>query len=130
MIQRSFQSYLPSDTGIAAYVEDRIYGGRAPDEKKKGAFLVYSKAADYPTTASYCGPDVIQRCYFQFDSFSKSYDESILLSKAVKGALIGFTGMMGDTRVKLVTLEAEFEMLDVEPGLNRVSTTLQFWYVE
>jgi Protein of unknown function (DUF3168) len=127
MIEESFQTYLISDSGINAIVGDRVYGLIAP-QKVLPPFLVYLKVGDYPIAAGYCGPDAARHCVFQFDSYAKSYLGALRLAEAVRTALVGFTGTIGDTRIAFVSMETEFHAPDPEPGLFRVSNTFEIWY--
>ena len=126
MIQDALVARITADAGMHALIQDRVYALLAP-QGVRSPYLVYTNVATH-RESTYCASDLMQQAMYQFDSYSKNYREALLVAKALKLCLLDFEGAMGDTHVASVKLENESELLDPDPGLYRVLTTLIIWH--
>jgi hypothetical protein len=125
-IESDIFTFLKADTSLFTGAAGGIYGLMAP-ESVKVPFLVFNKVTTQ-WGSTLCGPDGIQRDVFQFDSYDKGYAGSLALAALLRGTLVGFKGVMGSTHVNDILFDNEIQMLDPEPGLYRVLTTLFIWH--
>lgn len=128
MIEEGLFSHLTSDTAVGAEIDSRMYGAVAPSHAKLPR-IVYTKIAD-GNTQTMCATDGVKGNRYQLDCYAKDYKSSKELAKLVKNSIVDFRGFMGDTYVKTVILETELDLVDPDPGLNRVSQTYLIWFVE
>lgn len=125
-IEAELFAFMKADTALNNGASGGIYGLMAP-ESVKVPFLVFNKVTTQ-WGSTLCGPDGIQRDVFQFDSYDKGYSAALALAALLRGTLVGFKGVMGSTRVNDILFDNEIQMLDPEPGLYRVLTTLFIWH--
>ena len=125
-IESDLFAFMKAETALNNGAVGGIYGLMAP-ENVKTPWLVYNKVTTQ-WGATLCGPDGIQRDVFQFDSYDKGFAGSLALAKLLRDTLVGFKGVMGSTRVNDILFDNEIQMLDPEPGLYRVLTTLFIWH--
>ncbi len=126
MIEEGLTSRLTDDTSLQALIGGRVYGQMAPQEVP-APFVVFTKIADV-TDGGYCAQDPMVQSLFQFDSYAKTYKQSLQIAAAVRDSLIDFRGPMGGTHVGSIRQEGEVQLLDPEPGLFRVSTSMFIWH--
>ncbi len=126
MIEEGLTSHITDDAGLSAMIAGRVFAVLAP-QGVRTPYVVFNKLSDVQR-GTYCASDGITMAVFQFDSYAKTYKEVKLLAKALKTALVDFHGLMGDTRVKTISLENETDLNDPDPGLLRVLTTLIIWH--
>jgi Protein of unknown function (DUF3168) len=129
VIEEALSSILSGNGGVTALAANRIYGLRAP-QTVPTPYLVFSKIVEQDTNATYCGPDRLVRGNFQFDSYAKTYLTALQLARAVRAALIDFFGDVAGTHISGVIFDMELQLLDPDPGLYRVLTTLFIFYAE
>lgn len=125
--------FLRHNSGVAAFVGDRIYPEMIPQasqhEARKLPCIVYTTTAE-SRSATYCGTDRLVSAAIQVDLYTPGYDQTLQLRAAVRLALRDFRGMMGDTLVRLTRLDSSGGLVEPEPGLFRRSQDWTFWYVE
>lgn len=130
MIEEGLFAHLKADAGVFGITASRIFALRIPQGQNIGdGTLVYQRAGS-DRSATACASDRLVRGSFQIDAYAKTYLRAITLARALRVALIDYTGPMGDTHVDRVFLETEFDLDDPEPGLYRVSATYTIWYLE
>jgi Protein of unknown function (DUF3168) len=129
VIEEALSSILSNAGGVTTLAAGRIYGLRAP-QTVPTPYLVYAKVVEQDDNATYCGPDRVVRGNFQFDSYGKTYLTALQLARAVRAALIPFKGDVAGTHISAVVFDMELQVLDPEPGLYRVLTTLFIFYAE
>lgn len=87
---------------------------------------------------SYCGTDRLARSSVTIDCYATRYHDARALASAVRSALLDFRGAMGDAsqsptvtvNVRTANITTEFDLLDIEPGLYRVSQSWEIWHEE
>lgn len=133
MIEQGLHAYLTTEPGVASFVGNRVFPLMIPqhvyDEATRLSCLVYSKVSDI-RGITFCGTDTVPATSYQIDCYAASFLKSKQLAAAVRSALIDFGGMWNGTTIKNVHLETEFDLLDPEPGLFRVSQSYRIWHVE
>lgn len=126
MIEESLTTMLTADTGMAAMISGRVYGGMAP-QGVRAPYVVFNLAGAREGS-TYCASDGIKLSIFMFDSYAKTFKEVKLTAKALRSALIDFHGLVGDTHIKTIKLESEVDINDTDLGILRVLTTLSIWH--
>ena len=123
--------YLQSVDAIRAICADRIYGLRRPQRGDPDDQLPAIMITRTQTTTQklFCGTDGLWQAEVQVDCFAMGASV-FKLAKAVKRALVDFSGMMGETDVDEVTLINEFPVDDPDPGVERVTQVYQIFYAE
>lgn len=131
MIKAALYQYLIADAGLAALIGDRVYPQLIPQRAWNGAHVqpcaVYQRVG-ITRDVRYCGTSGLARSAFQIDAYATEYENADAVARAIKSALIDFRGAMTDVHVHAVMLEVEFDQLDPEPGLFRVSMTFSLWH--
>jgi hypothetical protein len=139
-IGEALKRELVTSTVTAAYVAgvggapDRVYPLVIPQKKPGGAAQV--PAVVYSVSATerqklYCGTDGTVRTRLSLDSYATTYEEARALADAVRGVLEDFRGLLGGTlEVQDATLETEIDLMDIEPGLYRVSQSWAVWHTD
>lgn len=124
-------AYLESVPAIAAIVRDRIYGLRRPQQGSPEDQLPAVMISRTQTTTQklFCGTDDLWQAEMQVDCFAMGASV-FKLQKAVKKALVDFSGLMGATTVDEVTLINEFPVDDPDPGVERWTQVYSIFYVE
>jgi hypothetical protein len=126
MIEEGLTTRLTEDAGMEALIQGRVYCVMAP-QGGAAPYVVFSKLSGIERT-SYCASDGVEMTLYQFDSYDKTLKGVKLVAKALRQALVDFHGLMGDTHVKSIKLENETDLIDPDPGLYRVLTTLVIWH--
>jgi hypothetical protein len=137
MIEAGLAQFLKANAGIAALVGDnaltRIFPLLIPEhvrgDPKKMPCLVYQRIG---TTrgGTFCSTDTLVSVSMQIDCYSLNYLQAKLLADAVRTALVDYTGPMGDTHVDRVFADVEFDLVEQDVILYRVSQTYTIWFVE
>jgi hypothetical protein len=126
--------YLKSVPAVAALVGNRIYEGRIPqhvfdsDERVMDC-AVYSRVGGAPDRA-FCGTGGLVAGAYQVDVYSPDGVRKTQAARAIRRALVDYSGPMGAVTVRKVFLETDFDSEEPEPGLERRTQTYTIWYVE
>jgi len=132
MIQEALYAHLAADASVAALAGTRIYPLAIPqhvyNEASKLPCLVYQRVGgDQPIDT--CGAPDYAGTSVRIDAYARNYGDAAALADAVRAALVNHTGLMGSVHVSRVNLEGNaLDLLDVEPGLYRVSRTYSIWH--
>ncbi len=126
MIEQGLIDTLTGNSDLRALIDGRVYALMAP-QKTGTPFVIFTKITDI-IDGTLCAQDPMVQSLFQFDSFATTYLLSLEVAAAVRDALIDFRGPMGGTHVGSIRQQGEAQLLDPEPGLFRVSTTLFIWH--
>lgn len=126
MIEDALYSRLSQDVPMRALVNDRVYPVMAP-QGVASPYLVFLKVVEM-VGGTYCAQDRIGRSLFQFDSYAKTFKQARAVAKAMRDSLIDFQGTVDGTHIASIWLDTEMQVLDPEPGLFRVSTSLFIWH--
>lgn len=136
MIHQALFQHLTADAGVAALVAARINPLVIP--QRIAATSVRVPAVVYSISGvergvSYCGTDDLVRTTIAIDCYAAGYDAARALATAVRTALVDFSGPMGSATVvpvRTCNIETEFDLMDIEPGLYRVSQQWTIWHEE
>lgn len=140
MLHVGLEVELSTSTNTAAYLAgegsapNRIYPIVMPQKIQRGAqvtpCVVYeTRSVDRQVT--YCGTGGLVRTTMQLDVYADDYNTSKLVAQAVREVLMDFRGLLGGTiEVRHAALVTEFDVVDFEPGIYRVSQSWAFWHVE
>lgn len=126
MIEDALYSRLSQDAALTALIARRVYPLMAP-QTVVAPYLVFMKVVEM-ASGTLCAQDPMVRGLFQFDSYAKTFKQVQLIAKALRDALIDFRGAVDDTYIASIRLENEMHVLEPEPGLFRVSTSLFIWH--
>jgi hypothetical protein len=126
MIEDAIYSRLSQDATLIGLISGRVYPVIAP-QGVASPYLVYLKVVEI-ATGTLCAQDPMVRDLFQFDSYAKTFKQSTLIAKAMRDSLIDFRGTVDDTYIASIRLDTEMHVLEPEPGLFRVSTSLFIWH--
>lgn len=129
MIEAALFTYLTAvGSGVRDLVSTRVYPMLAA---QNGAtpFVVYQRIGAERHVTS-CGQANLTSAFIQIDSYAREYGDAKALAHAVQERIANFHGTMGSVEVKKAFLTTELDLLDVEPGLYRVSQTYTVWFVE
>lgn len=132
-LKRGLYSWLTAQAGITAIAGDRIWPEVIPqqdfDQASKRPCLVFSReAAERERT--FCGTQALLVSRMRIDAYARTYDGAEQLAQAVRSALTDYAGLMGSTTVQDAVLEQDFDLMDLEPGLFRVSLVFAIWHTE
>lgn len=136
MIGAALAQHLAAAAGVAAIVGTRIHPMVIPQRIPAGTARV--PAVVYSVTGvqrgvAYCGTDRLARAAIAIDTYAAGYDAARALAAAVRAALVDFSGTMGTTTtvpVRTANIETEIDLMDIEPGLYRVSQQWAIWHEE
>lgn len=128
-IQKSVYSVLDDDAGVSALVKG-IFPMVIPQQ---GGASTRIPCITYRKTTTnrqqrYCGTDGTVGDQFTIDAYGKRYADAQKMADAVKAALIDYRGAKGDRFIANIHLDNEFDLMDIEPGLYRVSMTFEVWH--
>lgn len=126
MIEDALYGRLSQDVTLKALIADRVYPVMAP-QGVVSPYIVFLKIVEM-ATGTYCAQDPMVRDLFQFDSYAKTFKLSTLVAKAMRNSLIDFRGTVDGTYIASIWLDTEMQVLESEPGLFRVSTSLFIWH--
>ena len=140
MIQESLYSKLAGAAGVTSLASTRIYPLVIPQtvytEATKKPCIVYSVSSK-SRQVRYSGTDTLVSGSFSIDCYATTYTAVQSLAAAVRAALVDQVGTwtdsdspVGSVSVQAVFIENEFDLMDEEPGLYRVSQEYTIWYDE
>ena len=137
MIEVGLATYLSGHATVGPLVNDpettRIFPLLIPEHVRTDAAkmpcLVYQRIGT-GRDKTFCATDSLANVQMQVDLYSRSYKQAKELARAVRQALVDYTGPMGDTHVDKVFIDVEFDIVETDTGLYRVSQTYTFWVQE
>lgn len=119
---------------VMAIIGDRVFPLVMPQRKQGEEPVVPCIVYEVPDVArqvTYCGTNGLTKTLIRLDCYSPSYDDTIDLAKKLFLALRDFRGALGGiVDVRAASLETEFDVQDIEPGLYRRSQSWTFWHFE
>lgn len=131
MIKAALYNYLIGDSGVSALIADRVYPLLIPQQAWSGSSVqpcaVYQRTS-VQRDVRHCGTSGLALSTMQIDAYATDYEAADAVARVIKDALINYYGPMGDVDIKSITLAAEFDLLDPEPGLFRVSLSFFIWH--
>lgn len=140
MLHRGLVAELIVNTNTSGYLAGdspgyhRVFPLVIPQKIKGGSAQMPCVVYDVRSVerqVTYCGTSGLVRSVMNIDCYALSYDESKELAQAVRDALLDYRGLLGGiVDVRAASLETEFDIQDIEPGLYRVSQSWVFWHAE
>lgn len=138
MIEQALFLQLRDATAVDAIVGGdsvaRIYPHSIPQKSRAGASRVPAIVYDLrgqERDQTYCGTHRLVRSSFSVASFDVSMKGAMQLAAEVRGELMDYSGQMGGlVHVRHVSLDGQFSIEDMEPGLFRVEQTYVIWHTE
>ena len=126
--------YLSQHAQVRAMIQDRVYHQRIPQHvfDKGGNIMdcaVYQRTGGRPDV-TFCESGGLVAGQYQVDSYSPDDVRFVQLARAIRKALVDYSGPMGAVTVKKVFLETDFDTPEPEPGLYRRTQTYTIWYAE
>lgn len=126
--------YLKSVPSVFELIADRIYEGRIPQhvfESDAGVMncAVYQRVGG-GRGVGYCASDALVPGSYQVDIYALDSVAKTKVARAIRRALVDYSGPMGAVRVNRVLIETEFDGEEPEPGLERRTQTYTIWYWE
>lgn len=135
LLHQAIKEHLEADTSVAALMGSRFFYGVVPqkittDGTSRMPCVVYERRG-VNRQVRYCGTDGVIQTLVTLDIYALTYTAARELANEVRRSLIDFQGMLsGVVSVRAATLETEFDLQDMEPGLFRVSQSWNFWHEE
>jgi hypothetical protein len=122
------RTFLMADADVLAAASTRIYPTALP---QKPSF----PAATYNVISATRSPtmqhgDVLPSKRLQIDAWGSSFADAQELGEAIRVALDGYRGDMGDTTVAAIFADTERTSYESEPKLYRVSRDYFIWHYE
>lgn len=125
--------YLRQVPEVFALVGARIYYKRIPqhvfEDDRVMDCVVYQRAGGIPAVG-FCGSDGLIPGQYQIDVYSPDSQRMANIARAIRDALVDYSGLMGSAFVQTAQLASEFDSDEPEPGLERRTQTFNIWYVE
>lgn len=132
-IKAALANFLQTTPSIIALAGDRSYPEVIPDQvfdaASKRPCLVWSRQSAQ-RDRTFCGTGPVTRSTFSIDCYARTSAASEELAKAVRDALTDYRGQMAGVEIKDVALTGDFDLLDLEPGLFRVSLSFDISHDE
>jgi hypothetical protein len=130
----NFFEYLRAVPNVQALAGDRIYAGRIPqhvyDSRDRVMDCAVYTRVGGQRGITFCGSEGLVAGQYQLDIYSPDDVRFVQLARAIRRALVDYSGPMGAVEVKKVFIETDFDSQEAEPGLNRRTQTYTVWYAE
>ena len=97
--------------------------------KSKQPCIVYQRVGT-SGQATTCGTDDLYQASVQYDSYSPEYDKARELSKAVRACLLSTVGLTHGVQISKILYNTDFDVLEPDVGLFRVSQMYTVFFVE
>lgn len=133
MSDPNLAAFLSAAPEVAAIAADRHYLLKIPQQHRDSepaypctVFLTVNVARE----GELCGTTDVPTCNAQIDSYALTPEAARALARAIRRAIVDYSGPMGEVVVQRAQITADFDSLDPEPGLYRRTQTFNLWYVE
>ena len=128
-LHQSLKLHLEADTQFTAGFF-YIVIPQATNAQQRTPCVVFNRGG-VSRQVRYCGTDGILQTSVTLDCYATSYTAARELARVVRESLIDFRGLLGGLlAVRAASLDNEFDLLDIEPGLFRVSQSWTIWHEE
>jgi Protein of unknown function (DUF3168) len=133
LLHEAIKQHLQSDTSVEALLGGRFYYVIVPQSyvgTERMPCVVFNRSG-VERQVRYCGTDGMIKTSFTLDCYALRYTSVRALANEVRKSLIDFRGLLGGLlSVSAASIVNEFDLLDIEPGLFRVSQSWDFWHIE
>jgi len=133
LLHEALKSHLQSDTSVEALLGGRFYYIIVPQSyagAERMPCVVFNRGS-VERHVRYCGTDGVIKTSFTLDCYALRYTSARTLAAEVRKSLIDFRGLLGGSlHVSAASLSNEFDLVDIEPGLFRISQSWDFWHTE
>lgn len=128
-LHESLKLHLEADTQFTGGFFYMIIPQATPLQQRTPCVVFNRGSVD--RQVRYCGTDGVIRTSVTLDCYATSYTAARALARVVRESLIDFRGLLGGLlAVRAASLDNEFDLLDIEPGLFRVSQSWTIWHEE
>lgn len=127
-IEAGIYAHLIGNAGVAALVATRIYPLLVPQDAELPA-MAYQRISG-PRDHAHDGPSGLAMARMQLTFVAASYDGAKTLSEAVRAAMDGFSGTMGEVTVDACLLENESDQWATVLESPVVRHDYMIWYQE
>jgi hypothetical protein len=129
MLHEALKSHLEADTQFAAGFYYLVVPQSTPLQQRMPC-VVFSRNG-VQRQVRYCATDGMVLSSITLDCYATTYTAARSLAAVVRSSLIDFRGQLGGSlAVSAASLVNEIDLVDIEPGLFRVSQTWDIWHVE
>lgn len=128
MIEQDLRTYLLGLAPIATLLGTRIYPARLPQGVTLPA-VTYQRIAGI-NEVTHDGAENLSRARIQIDVWADTYGAMVAIAKAIRAALSGYRGAMGDNPVTVARVLNEIDMPEPEPVLWRRVIDALIWHRE
>ncbi len=134
-LHQAIKNHLESDTSVSSLMGTRFFYGVVPqkistDGVSRIPCVVYERRG-VNRQVTYCGTNDLIQTLVTLDIYALTYSAARELAREVRRSLVDFQGLLsGVVSVRAASLETEFDLQDMEPGLYRVSQSWTFWHEE
>jgi len=133
LLHEALKAHLQSDTSVESLLGGRFYYLIVPQSyagAERMPCVVFNRGS-VERQVRYCGTDGMIKTSVALDCYALRYTSARALATGVRKSLIDFRGLLGGSlRVSASGLVNEFDLVDIEPGLFRISQTWDFWHTE
>lgn len=133
-LHEALRTHLLADTNLSALIDERFFYVVVPQKIPRGdqrmPCVVFNRNS-VERSVRYCGTDGLVRAGVSLDCYALRYIEARAVANAVRQSIIDYRGTLGGLlQVQAVSLVNEIDLVDIEPGLFRVSQSWDFWHIE
>jgi hypothetical protein len=140
VIQEALFARLSGHSGVSALTGTRIYPLVIPqqsyDEVTRQPCVVYQMNGR-GRQVRFAGTGDLVAGSVQVDAYARTYAQAQALAAALRDALMDYSGVVilpgspqRTVTIKKCFLDREFDLMDEEPGLYRVSQEYAVWHLE
>lgn len=141
-MKAELRAILLSDVAVLALVGQRIYPHWLPQSPTYPAITLYRSSVERENRTFCNGAAQTTnkvRSTFQVDCWDKSATGSPTesgpkrverLAQSVRGALMDYQGTVGSVRIDDIAIVSDSDLVDPEPGIYRVSLSINIWHTE
>jgi len=131
VIEQALRIYILAQSAITAYIGDRLYFVRAPQNAEK-PYIVFFKVTG-PRLHSHDGASGLANPRFQFSVFSDKYSVAKKICAALQAALDGYSGTMGGesgVSVGAVFYINETDIYEPDSKVFHIANDYEVWHQE
>lgn len=129
-LEQGIRVFLAGVAPVTAFVGANIFGLVREQGTADQLPAVLIQRSSTARTVLFCGTDHLVSADLQVDSYAMTGDDAWALARALRQALVDFTGNFGDVAIDTVHLTNEFPLTDPDPGIIRITQLYNIWYQE